>query len=96
MPQILFSVEVPPSKAQSSSPGYPHEWTQFENAASTMLKPVKSATRLQEHSWLLPAENTLPVLLELGALAHRHGLSYSSILIPDGAVVLALNVKPKS
>lgn len=96
MPQFLVSVEVPPSKAMSSSPGYPHEWTQFENAASTILKNVKHTTKLQRHTWLLAADSVLPVLMELGALASRCNLEYSCVLIPDGSTVVALAVKPKS
>lgn len=96
MPQFFFVVEVPPGPAMSTSVGYSREWTQFENAANTMLKTVKACKRLQLNAWLLPAENTLPVLVALSALAHGHTLSYSAVLIPDGAVMLALDEKPKT
>lgn len=96
MPQFLFVVEVAASTAMSSSAGYSSEWHSFESEANTMLKTVKACKRLQLNAWLLPAENTLPVLVALSALAHGHTLSYSSVLIPDGAVMLALDEKPKA
>ena len=96
MPQILFVVEVPPMKGISTSSHYPPEWTEFENSVNTILKPVKTCVRLQLNAWLLPAENILPVLTSMTAAANEHGLSYSSLLIPDGAITLAPNVKQKS
>jgi len=96
MPQFLFVVEIPEGPAMSSQPSYSHEWTQFASKANTILTPLKTATQLQLNAWLLPAEKGLPVLMELSGIAHLHHLSYSSVLIPDGAVTLALDVKPKS
>lgn len=96
MPQFLFVVEVPPSRAVSSGPGHPHEWMQFANAATEILKPLKGTKQLQLNAWLLNAENSLPSIAELSALATHHKLAYSALLIPDGAVSLALDVKPKS
>lgn len=96
MSQFLFVVEVPPSEAMSTAPGHSHEWRGFASGANTILKPLKGTTQLQLNAWLLNAENSLPAIVELSALATHHKLSYSSALIPDGAVVLALNVKPKS
>lgn len=94
MSQFLFVVEAPPNRAQMSPVGYPHEWQLFEREASTILKPLKACTRLQPNAWLLPAENTLPVLVALGEAAGRHSLSYSCVMVPNGAEILALNVKP--
>jgi hypothetical protein len=96
MPQILFVVEVPPSRAISSSPGYPHEWTQFANAATAILKPLKGTKMLQLNAWLMNAENSLPAISELSALATHHKLSYSALLISDELTPMALDVKPKS
>ena len=91
---IRFIHRAPPSAAISTAPSYSHDWTQFANESSTILKTVKAAIRLQQNAWLLPAENTLPVLMALGASAHHHNLSYSALLIQDGSVVLALDIKP--
>ena len=88
MSHFLFVVEFPQSKALSSSPGYPHEWTQFENAANIILKPVKACTRHQQNVWLLPAENALPALLALSSTAEKHNLAYSALLI-EGVIDLS-------
>jgi hypothetical protein len=95
MPQFLFVVEIPPTEGISTSPGYSHKWLGFASDADTLLKPVKGTTRLAPNVWLLNAEKVLPLLAELCALANHHKVSYSSILVPDGAVTLALDVKPK-
>ncbi|MGK2915901.1 MAG: hypothetical protein ACSLE5_15885 [Porticoccaceae bacterium] len=102
MPQFLFVVEIPPSSAMSSSPGYPYEWTKFENEIASKLshskneqKIAKASQQLHKNVWLIPAENGLQFLSILVASATSHGLPYSSVLIPDGAVALALDVKPK-
>ncbi|MDP1592749.1 MAG: hypothetical protein Q8L80_00685 [Gallionella sp.] len=95
MPQFLFVVEIPPTEGMSTTPGYSHKWLGFASDADTLLKPVKGTTRLALNVWLLAAEKALPVLAELSALASHHKCSYSSVLIPDGAVTLALDVKPK-
>lgn len=95
MPQFLFVAEVPPSKALSSSPGYPHEWTLFANDANTILKPVKACKRLQLNARLLPVEGSWPALERLAANATTHGFSYSIVLV-DGAEILTLDVKTKS
>lgn len=95
MPQFLFVVEVPPSEAMSTSPGHSHVWQGFASGASTILKPLKDTKQLQLNAWLLNAENSLPAISALCALASHHKLSYSTLLVPDGAVTLALDVKPK-
>lgn len=96
MPQFLFVAEVPPSEAMSTAPGHSYEWQGFSNGASTILKPLKGTKQLQLNAWLLNAENSLPAIVELSALATRHKLSYSAVLIPDGAITLTPDVKPKS
>lgn len=95
MPQFLFVVEIPPTEGISTTPSFSHKWLGFANDADTLLKPVKGTTRLAPNVWLLIAEKALPLLSELCALASLHNVSYSSVLIPDGAVMLALDVKPK-
>ena len=96
MPQFLFVVEVPPLPRGSIGSTVSPEWSQFAHKASTTIKTAKAATQLQPNAWLLPSEKGLPVLMELSDMANFHHLSYSAVLIPDGAVVLALDVKPKS
>lgn len=88
--QFLFIAEIPPSRSLSSAPGYPYEWTQFERAASTTLKPLKACTRLQQNAWLLPAENAWPYLKELSSTAETNNLAYSISLVV-GDVVLITN-----
>ena len=102
MSQFLFVVEVPPCSAMSTSPGYPYEWTKFENEiesklsnSSNVQKIAKASQRLHKNVWLLPAENGLQFLNILVASATSHDLPYSAVLVPDGAVTLALDVKPK-
>lgn len=96
MPQLLFVVEVPPSEALSTAPGYSYEWQGFASGASTILKPLKGTKQLQLNAWLLNAENSLPAIVELSALAIRHKLAYSALLIPDGAIALTPDGKLKS
>uniref|UniRef100_A0A6M3JMY1 Uncharacterized protein n=1 Tax=viral metagenome TaxID=1070528 RepID=A0A6M3JMY1_9ZZZZ len=81
MPQFLFIVEVPPSEAVSSSPGYPYDWIEFANAATEILKPFSGTRKLQLNAWLLTAENSWPAMVELSALSIRHKLSYSVLLL---------------
>ena len=88
MPQFLFIVEIPSSKGISSSPGYPHEWTQFAGEANTILLPVKTYTRYQQNAWSLPVENGLPVLLALSSTAEKHNLAYSVLLL-EGIINLS-------
>lgn len=85
MPQFLFVVEVPPSKALSSTPGYPHEWTKFASKANAILKPVKACRQLQLNAWMLPAEGAWLALERLAASATTFGLAYSVLLV-DGLV----------
>jgi hypothetical protein len=94
MPQFLFVVEIPRLSSGTFGAGVAPEWSAFSSAASSTLKNVKSPTQLQPNAWLLPAENSLPVLSELCALASKYRLSYSSVLIPDGSTILAKDVKP--
>ena len=88
MPQFLFVVEVPPLPSNTVGSGVAPEWSAFCNAASSTLKTVKSPTQLQSNAWLLPAENSLPALSALCALASKNRLSYSAVLIPDGATIM--------
>lgn len=94
MTQFLFVVEVPPGPAMSSSAGYSKEWTQFENEANTILKPVKACTRLQKNAWLLPAENLWPVLMSMSAAAENHHLSFSVLLVEGAVDMSAKQSKP--
>lgn len=81
MNQFLFVVEVPPVPEGSAGITVAPEWTNFYNAASTILKPVKACTRHQKNVWLLPAENAWPALMELSSTAVEHNLSYSVLLV---------------
>ena len=94
MPQFLFVVEVPPGPAMSSHSAHAREWTQFSSAAEAKIKTLKGTKQLQPNAWLLPADNSLPVLAELCALAGTCTLRYSSLLLPVDAVIIALNVEP--
>jgi hypothetical protein len=94
MQQFLFVVEVPPLPSGTVGTGVAPEWSAFSSAASSTLKTVKSPTQLQPNAWLLPAENSLPALSALCALATKCRLSYSAVLIPDGATIIAKDVKP--
>ena len=94
MQQFLFVVEVPPLPSNTVGTRVAPEWSAFSSAASSTLKSVKSPTQLQTNAWLLPAENSLPALSALCALATKCRLSYSAVLIPDGATILAKDVKP--
>ena len=96
MPQILFVVEIPPIPDGTRGANVSPAWSCFVNEADTKIALVKTYTRLQPNAWLLPAENTLPLLAELVALASKDSLSYSAVLIPDGTVMLALDQKPKA
>ena len=95
MPQFLFVVEVPPIPEGTYGANVAPLWSQFVSKSAATLKTVKGTKQLQSNAWLFPAESALPVLLELSALASAHNLSYSTLLVPDGAVLLALDVKPK-
>ena len=95
MPQFLFVVEIPPTEGMSTTPNYSHKWLGFASDADALLKPVKGTIQLAPNVWLLTAEKALPLLSELSALANRHKVSYSALLVPDGAITLALDVKPK-
>ena len=92
MPQFLFIVEVPASKAMSDGPGLPHEWTVFANTLSTIPNLAKKSVRLQLNAWLINAEGGYHVLENLSANAKDHDLSYTVLLIPDGVITL---VPPK-
>lgn len=83
MSHFLFVVEVPPSEAISTAPSYSDAWQEFERESNTILAPVKSAIRLQLNSWLIPVENSLPILVELCAAANGHKLTYSALLIEN-------------
>jgi len=95
MQQFLIVVEIPPLPQGSVGAAVSPDWSQFSHKASTTIKTLKTATQLQPNAWLLPAEKGLPALMELSDMANLHRLSYSVVLIPDGAVTLALDVKPK-
>ena len=94
MQQVLFVVEIPAVPSGTFGTGVAPDWSAFSSAASSTLKNVKSPTQLQPNAWLLPAENSLPALSALCALASKYRLSYSAVLIPDGATILAKDVKP--
>ena len=94
MSQILFVVEVPPSKGVSTGPGLPHEWREFEDTLSTIPNLAKKSARLQLNAWLIDAEGGYPCLENLVANAKDHDLSYSVVLIPDGAQILTPAFKP--
>lgn len=96
MKQFLFVTEVPPNRAMSSPAGYPHEWTAFANDANTILKPVKTTKQIQLNAWLLPVDNTWPILNSLATSAAGHQMSCSVFLV-DGEVteITAAPVKPK-
>jgi len=81
MSQFLFITEIPPNQSAASAPGYTHKWIQFENGASSILKPLRAYTRHQRNAWLLPAENAWPYLLDMSNLAVKSDLSYSILLI---------------
>ena len=95
MPQFLFVVEVPPIPENAMGMTVSPDWRKFSNAASKIVGTAKGAKQLQSNVWLLPAENSLPVLTELCALAGSCTLRYSSLLLPVEATVIALNVEPK-
>ena len=94
MQQFLFVVEIPPLPEGAFGIDVSPEWTKFLRESSSTLKTVKAPTQLQSNAWLLPVENSLPALMALCALATKHRLSYSSVLIPDGANIIAKDVKP--
>ena len=93
MPQFLFIVEIPPLQEGSHGVYVSPEFSRFANEVGARTKSVAACKQLQTNAWLLPAENTLPLLMEVAALAAKTFLSYSALLIPDGAVVLALDEK---
>jgi hypothetical protein len=95
MPQFLFVVEIPPTPEGCVGCKEAPAWSKFSDAANTKTKIARSAKKLQSNAWLLPAENNLPLLMELAALAAKGASSYSAVLIPDGEVTLTLEVKPK-
>lgn len=95
MSQFLFVVEVPPIPPGAVGMTVSPDWQQFASAVGTKIAAVQSAVQLQPNAWLLPAEKTLPLLAEFAALAHKHFLSYSSLLLPTDAVIIAHDVKPK-
>lgn len=97
MPKILFVVDVPPVPDDLAVQGGFSEapaWMHFVHEAKPKIALVKGAQTLQRNCWLLPADGQLPLLAELVALAKKERLSYSSLLLPDGDVVLALDAKP--
>lgn len=94
MSQFLFVVEIPPLPSGSFGLTASSAWSQFSHKADTTIKTVKGSIQLQPNAWLLPVDETLPFLLAWCALATDLSLSYSVVLIPDGAVIMALDVKP--
>ena len=96
MSQFLFVVEVPPIPQGTAGMTVSPAWQQFSSAADTTIKSLKSVVPLQPNAWLLTTDKTLPLLAELAALASKHSLSYSSLLLPVDAVIIAHDVKPKT
>jgi hypothetical protein len=96
VPKFLFVVNVPPVPDELAMQGVQESpaWMRFVREAEPKIKLAKAVLVLQKNCWLLPADGQLPLLAELVALAKKERLSYSSLLIPDGEVVLALDVKP--
>ena len=70
-------------------------WIQISNDIEHKLKPIKGILKLSQNAWLIPADDNLPILAKFVELACSYSLSYSSLLIPDGVVNLALNVNKK-
>ena len=94
MQQFLFVVEVPKWQGISTGPHYPSSWTAFASSTSTILKKISGCKQLQMNVWLLPAEGAWPSLESIAALAKDHDLSYTVVLIPDGAQILTPTFKP--
>ena len=90
MPHFLFVVEVPPVPENSHglymSPGF----SKFASEAAPKIKSVKGTIQLQTNVWLFPADNALPLLVELSALASSCSLSYSALLISGDVTPMTL------
>ena len=94
MSQFLFVVDVPPTPPGCTEATYSREYNTFVNDASAILKSVKTYTQIQTNAWLLPAEKTWPDLFRMSQAAEKNDLSYSIILVPDGAQILTPPYKP--
>lgn len=94
MTQFLFIVDVPPTPPGSTDATYSREYNAFANEAIAILKSVKTYTQIQTNAWLLPVETTWPYLSRMSVTAEKNNLSYSIVLIPDGAQILTPPYKP--
>jgi hypothetical protein len=93
MPQFLFIVEVPASKAVMIAGNYPPEWIKFCEEAETIVKPHKGSSKLQLNSWLIPADHAWPIIEGLSRCATDQGLTYAVALISDVALILTAPFK---
>ncbi|AMC34723.1 hypothetical protein [Janthinobacterium sp. B9-8] len=88
MSHFLFIVDMPPERPGSANNppmNTAASWPSFEIRANEIALPNQDSTRLCRNVWLLDAEKTLPILLNLSSLAKKHELSYSAHLI-DGDI----------
>lgn len=98
MPHIFFTVEVPPSEPNiiaKPPTNVSSGWREFEAAVDGSKTATAGKSRVTRNVWLLDAEGALPLLLELTALADKHGLLYKAFLAP-GDVVAMSPKRPKS
>jgi len=94
MSQYLFAIEM---LKDGSSIAQVESWKELSSAIDNILKTnmrfSETQLRVASNILLLPAENALPVLLELSALANFHKCSYICYLLSDAVNICA---KPKS
>jgi hypothetical protein len=88
MSHFLFIVDMPPVKHGTTNNPQMNtavSWPSFESRADEIYLPSQSSIRLCRNVWLLDAEKSLPILLNLSSLAKTHELRYSAHLI-DGDI----------
>ena len=56
-------------------------WLKFQNGTKSMKLQSASARQVSRNVWMLDAKNSLPLLLELSALANTCSLQYSAFLV---------------
>lgn len=93
MSHFLLVVDIPPLKGSTVGMTESPEWRAFSSAVDTILKSAKIGTRPQKNCWLLNAENSWPVLMDLVHHARTHNLAYSVFLIDN---ITELSAKPTS